>query len=708
MQKQKTLGWAFGQKLAVALVVALVALAMLPAAANAAVQTKGIVSSKITGDDIIGMSVEGYTLVRNDITYKDSDGDTASGYQYITYSTAGKKLYSKSRSATGIYVYSYILTEKGSALVMYDPTNYTYGLYTLKGGTIVSATYKSIRSIGDTGYVACLNSSGDVEVWSLSSKKKTQTVSASASYISIYSYDTDGDDEDDTYWMYAGGGYYEFGSSKFGSKQSSITTYDDYTASDGTTFSLDYTWDDDEDYITAVTLTKGSTTKTLASSTYTDSSNYTTIGEDVEVCGDWIYFSISTYTSGSLSDTTYYVYNYKGSKLFTKSVGTATSSYLDVIEVGSTNRYLVRTYTYNRSSSNGTTTRTYANAFALYKASGSVQKSLGSYTYTYDSSSESYSGSEVAEYYTSGNYCVIVTGTYSNNDIDEYTYRVYKGSTGKNIATFTADSAYGEYFESVTSSRYTIQDSETGVSTIYNASTDKSVEVLNGYIYLNTKYTGTPWGTLYRVTRYNNATGSTTRYIADAKLNKKTFSGNEMVAIDGYIQCGTANVYFVANSKGMYGAVNKKGTLIIPCSYTDIFTTGYSSSKYVLVQKSNGGWYVYNTANKKANTMKVTLTKKAKKGYSVSGKTTIKAKKLYKVKKAKGKVTYTRGTVKLSGKKVKGAQLKKIKVNKKTGKLTLKKGLKKGTYKVKVKVKAAGNSNYKAKTKTVTVKIVVK
>ena len=48
-------------------------------------------------------------------------------------------------------------------------------------------------------------------------------------------------------------------------------------------------------------------------------------------------------------------------------------------------------------------------------------------------------------------------------------------------------------------------------------------------------------------------------------------------------------------------------------------------------------------------------------------------------------------------------------VNTKTGKITVKKGLKKGTYKVKVKVKAAGNANYKAsKEKTVTVTVKVK
>ena len=48
-------------------------------------------------------------------------------------------------------------------------------------------------------------------------------------------------------------------------------------------------------------------------------------------------------------------------------------------------------------------------------------------------------------------------------------------------------------------------------------------------------------------------------------------------------------------------------------------------------------------------------------------------------------------------------------VNPKTGKITVKKRLKKGTYKVKVNVKAAGNTNYNASTvKSVTFKIRVK
>ena len=67
-------------------------------------------------------------------------------------------------------------------------------------------------------------------------------------------------------------------------------------------------------------------------------------------------------------------------------------------------------------------------------------------------------------------------------------------------------------------------------------------------------------------------------------------------------------------------------------------------------------------------------------------------------KNGQGKMTYT----KASGN-------KKIVINKTTGKVTVKKGLKKGTYKVKVKVKAAGNTNYKASAvKTVTFKVKVK
>lgn len=95
---------------------------------------------------------------------------------------------------------------------------------------------------------------------------------------------------------------------------------------------------------------------------------------------------------------------------------------------------------------------------------------------------------------------------------------------------------------------------------------------------------------------------------------------------------------------------------------------------------------------KKANPLSVKgKTVKVKK----NKKTVIKKSRAFKTKNAKGKLTF---------KKSKGN--KKITVAK-SGKITVKKGLKKGTYKVKIKVKAAGNSEYKAATKTVTVKIKV-
>ena len=52
---------------------------------------------------------------------------------------------------------------------------------------------------------------------------------------------------------------------------------------------------------------------------------------------------------------------------------------------------------------------------------------------------------------------------------------------------------------------------------------------------------------------------------------------------------------------------------------------------------------------------------------------------------------------------------KQFKINAKTGNVTVKKDLKKGTYNVKVKVKAAGSANYKASSwKSVTFKIRVR
>lgn len=107
---------------------------------------------------------------------------------------------------------------------------------------------------------------------------------------------------------------------------------------------------------------------------------------------------------------------------------------------------------------------------------------------------------------------------------------------------------------------------------------------------------------------------------------------------------------------------------------------------------------VDSAALKTANTLNVTA-KKALKAKRSSSKS-FKISKAVKISGAVGKKTYA---------KVGKAGGKKIKVNSKTGKITVKKGLKKGkTYKLKVKVTAAGNGDVKAASRTVTVKIKIK
>ena len=88
-------------------------------------------------------------------------------------------------------------------------------------------------------------------------------------------------------------------------------------------------------------------------------------------------------------------------------------------------------------------------------------------------------------------------------------------------------------------------------------------------------------------------------------------------------------------------------------------------------------------------------------------KKTVKASKLKKAKKSvKGTIRVKNAVGKVTYAKTGGSA--RLKVNKKTGKITVRKGTKKGTYKIKVKVKAAGNEDYEVAVKTVTVKIVVK
>ena len=111
--------------------------------------------------------------------------------------------------------------------------------------------------------------------------------------------------------------------------------------------------------------------------------------------------------------------------------------------------------------------------------------------------------------------------------------------------------------------------------------------------------------------------------------------------------------------------------------------------------------------NKAANPLKIgAKTATVKNSKLKKGPQTLAVTKVIRfTKKINDKKTYTLVSAKKGNKSFK----KYFKIKKNTGKVTVKKGLKKGTYKVKVKVKALGNNNYKSSgTKTVTFKVKIK
>ncbi len=149
---------------------------------------------------------------------------------------------------------------------------------------------------------------------------------------------------------------------------------------------------------------------------------------------------------------------------------------------------------------------------------------------------------------------------------------------------------------------------------------------------------------------------------------------------------------------------DSKGKVVAKANYTIKYSNNKNAGKAAVATitfkgKNYAGTVTKNfTIQKKANTLKVKAKSAKVKGTKKSSKTLKVGKVIKVVKKGQGKMSY----VKASGNKL-------ITINKKTGNVTVKKGLKKGTYKVKVKVKAAGNTNFKAsKQYKLTIKIKVK
>lgn len=139
------------------------------------------------------------------------------------------------------------------------------------------------------------------------------------------------------------------------------------------------------------------------------------------------------------------------------------------------------------------------------------------------------------------------------------------------------------------------------------------------------------------------------------------------------------------------------------------FTVAYKNNKKVgkatVTVKGKGKYTGSKSATFKIVKYKQPMTVKVAKKTVVAKAATVKKKavtlaKPVTVKKAKGKVTYSNVSTQ--------AAAKKLKVNAKTGKITVPKGMKKGTYTLKLKVASAGSGNYAYGDKTVSVKVKVK
>ena len=144
------------------------------------------------------------------------------------------------------------------------------------------------------------------------------------------------------------------------------------------------------------------------------------------------------------------------------------------------------------------------------------------------------------------------------------------------------------------------------------------------------------------------------------------------------------------------GVVTAKKGGTVTITVTGNLTSETSQSRYITAKCKV-------VIPREKNTVKVTAKKIKVKSKTLSKKKVkLARKKVVKIKGAKGKLTY----------KLKSVTKKKFKkyfsLNKKTGKLTIKKGLKKGTYKLKIRVTDSGGLSYKKAVKTVKVRVKVR
>lgn len=189
--------------------------------------------------------------------------------------------------------------------------------------------------------------------------------------------------------------------------------------------------------------------------------------------------------------------------------------------------------------------------------------------------------------------------------------------------------------------------------------------------------------------------GGTERMPVSWKVSPKSVTPSVLLAKSSYAYTGKAVTPVVTVKAG-------STTLRKDADYTVSYASGRKNvGTYKVSVTLKGNYKGSGSASfsivKAANPMTAKAVARAAKYSDVKKKAVVVACPL-KVSKAEGKATYAKASGSSSA----------LTIDKTSGKVTVKKGTKKGTYTIKVKVSAAGNANYKAGSKTVTCKVAVK
>lgn len=296
----------------------------------------------------------------------------------------------------------------------------------------------------------------------------------------------------------------------------------------------------------------------------------------------------------------------------------------------------------------------------------------------------------------------------SETELDHYSFLI----PDEESEYFYFDSRDGKKAETLGKGTFILSDKELTIANIpcgktltYSGRTQTGVEAGDGYTLSGTASalnTGIYMAIASLKHGFVWSDGTTETKTILWKINKATIRVNvpagKALAYSGKAQTGiTTGAYYTLSgtTKAIkIGTYTAKASLKTDTNCTITWADGSTAVKTIT-------WKIVKAANPlkvKAKTASVKYSKVKSKAQKLAV-----SKVMTFTKKGQGTISYALSSAKKGSKSFK----KYFEVNKKTGAVTVKKGLKKGTYKVKINVKAAGSTNYKAATVGVTCTIKV-